>query len=567
MVKVPVPTNPGRLIHAVARIGYDPEVAICDLVDNCIDADATHVRVDLEKSEHEQEGRSDTIGSYLISDNGIGMNRDTLVEAFTLGTDREYRPGSLGKFGLGLKSAGLSLGSQITILTRMEGCDPLCAKLSMFDVEQSGKYEVDLGDIPEELLPVWEQADINDHGTVLLISDLTGGQPPHSAFQDYLKRYCSIVYHRFMEARDRTPITMTIGGSDLVPFDPLFLDEVVREPLNPQTWDGKTPHLLLEDSIQLGQSTASVAAAHLVHPPSFDLDQRKWAQEHYAIVVDPYTRRPRHGFYVYRNDRVIALAERFHGLIPAAQQLYAFKARLMFDESADTMLSLDVKKRHCQLPKDVRHNLRAQISSYVSKSNEAWRHAGEVEQSKQSETRDSRANASIATTTVPSLDYMPGDVPDDADALKERKRRQEQISDEAKAAVQDPNRIGLLEKGAKDGDAVVPVDGLRANAMWFPYPAISLNRAETLVNKNHTWVAEAYRASEQAQDITIVLHHLFTILARAELEVRSTRWPDVRQEHVDIIFDRFRKRTSMIGEDLAEHLADTLRGNVIDDDV
>lgn len=154
MEKVNVPTNAGRLIHAVARIGYDTEVALCDLIDNCIDAEASRIWVDLKKDEHEQEGQSDTIAAYQISDDGTGMDRDTLVGAFTLGTSREYRSGSLGKFGLGLKSAGLSLGSEITILTQKKGCDPLCARLSMFEVEQSGKYEVDLGEIPEPLLPV-----------------------------------------------------------------------------------------------------------------------------------------------------------------------------------------------------------------------------------------------------------------------------------------------------------------------------------------------------------------------------------------------------------------------------
>lgn len=518
------------------------------------------------KDEHEQEGHSDTVASYQISDNGVGMDRETLVGAFTLGTSRDYRSGSLGKFGLGLKSAGLSLGNEITILTQMTGCDPLCARLSMLEVEQSGKYEVDLGDIPEALLPIWDNSNIDGHGTILLIRNLTDGQPPHSAFQDYLRRYCSIVYHRFME-RESKPVRIQVGGVKLEPFDPLFLAEVEREPLNPQTWSGLTPHLLLEDEIQLGESVASIAATHLVHPPSFGQDQRK-AQEDYAIVADPYTKRPRHGFYVYRNDRVIVLAERFRGLVSAATQLYAFKARLMFDESADAILSLDVKKRHCQLPRDVRQNLRAQIVSYTAKSNEAWRKAGEAVQAKSGETIDHRTNEGIATTTVPSLDYMPGNVPDDDASLRIRKERQEDISQEAKAAVQDPQIADLLEMKAQDGDAVVAVEGLRSNAMWWPYPAISLNRAETLVNKQHTWVAEAYRAAaENTPAITVVLHHLFTILARAELEVRATNWTDIEREQVDLIFDRFRKRTSIIGEDLAEHLADMLDEGSSDDDV
>lgn len=45
MEKVKVHASPGRLINAVANMGYDHEVAICDLIDNSIDANATTVNI------------------------------------------------------------------------------------------------------------------------------------------------------------------------------------------------------------------------------------------------------------------------------------------------------------------------------------------------------------------------------------------------------------------------------------------------------------------------------------------------------------------------------------------
>ena len=101
MDKVQVPVNHGRLIHAVANIGYDPEVALCDLMDNCVDAQAATIRVTLAKNTHEDEGETDTVREYIIADDGSGMDRDTLVNAFTLGADHLRPPRSLGKFGLG----------------------------------------------------------------------------------------------------------------------------------------------------------------------------------------------------------------------------------------------------------------------------------------------------------------------------------------------------------------------------------------------------------------------------------------------------------------------------------
>ena len=80
-------------------------------------------------------------------------------------------------------------------------------------------------------------------------------------------------------------------------------------------------------------------------------------------------------------------------------------------------------------------------------------------------------------------------------------------------------------------------------------------RAETILNTQHSWVAEAYGLAEDDPRVTLVLHHLFTILARAELEVRSTPWGDVSGEVIDKVFLRFRRKVSAIGEDLAEVLA------------
>ena len=362
---------------------------------------------------------------------------------------------------------------------------------------------------------------------------------------------------------------MSIGSTNLRPFDPLFLSHALDNGSleNPKDWNGKDVRLLLKDEkIDLGGSTATITATHLVHPPSFG-EERQKIGESFAVVTDPYTRRPRHGFYVYRNDRIIALAERFHGLVGNQTQNWAFKARLMFDESADSILSLDVKKRHCQLPRKARTTLKALIGSYQTKSVTAWKAAGERLEEKRGEAKNNIANDSIATTAVTSLEYMPSNTLDDDESIRERKERQEDISNETREAIHDPRKEELLDKNGEGGDPVILAAGLKANAMWLPFPAVSLGRAETIVNRHHSWVAEAYNAAEHEPSVTIVLHQLFTILARAELEVRSTPWRDLSRDDVEKVFDIFRKRTSAIGEDLAAHLASALNADVLDDEV
>lgn len=170
------------------------------------------------------------------------------------------------------------------------------------------------------------------------------------------------------------------------------------------------------------------------------------------------------------------------------------------------------------------------------------------------------ANASIAQAPVADLNYAPGTDLSNEAAIAARKELQERIGRDTLGSIQDKSISSKeLEDRARDHSIVVPVAGLKANAMWLPYPAVQLGMAETLVNKAHSWVAEAYLAAERHPRLTLILHQLFTILARAELEVRSTPWNDVPGPAVEKTLERFRRKASAIGEDLAETLTAELR--------
>ena len=71
-----------RLMESLRDIGYDLPAAVADLVDNSIDADAEHVRIDVG---HDREG-----GWLRIADDGIGMTERQLEEAMRYGSSRSY---------------------------------------------------------------------------------------------------------------------------------------------------------------------------------------------------------------------------------------------------------------------------------------------------------------------------------------------------------------------------------------------------------------------------------------------------------------------------------------------
>lgn len=91
------------MIETFRAIGYSPETAIADIIDNSLSAGASRVWVNFE-----WKGAD----SWLtIRDNGSGMNNEELIEAMRPGSRppfEERKRQDLGRFGLGLKTASFS---------------------------------------------------------------------------------------------------------------------------------------------------------------------------------------------------------------------------------------------------------------------------------------------------------------------------------------------------------------------------------------------------------------------------------------------------------------------------
>lgn len=102
-----------RAMDGLGR-NHSLETALADLVDNSIDADATHVLIRIVR----RDGR---LRALYVVDNGCGMTPRTIDTAMTVGGRREYRPGDLGRFGIGMKAASFSQARSLTVMTQAVG--------------------------------------------------------------------------------------------------------------------------------------------------------------------------------------------------------------------------------------------------------------------------------------------------------------------------------------------------------------------------------------------------------------------------------------------------------------
>lgn len=123
------------LLAKVGQSGHSVAEAVAELVDNAIDARRDdHVIVDVDYSAKE--------GWLEVTDDGSGMNRQRLADALVLGLSTKAG-GTIGRFGLGLKTAATALGSRFSVVT--VGAEAQYEWVADYDEEAflaSGRWEL-----------------------------------------------------------------------------------------------------------------------------------------------------------------------------------------------------------------------------------------------------------------------------------------------------------------------------------------------------------------------------------------------------------------------------------------
>jgi hypothetical protein len=230
-----VQPNAGRTIQALREMGYDSFSSIMDLIDNSLDAGAKKVTVNIK-----EVGEDRTVD---IIDNGRGMDEKTLAEALKLGSSVEkYDPTKrLGKFGMGLITASISLARNIWVLSRVKGQAAYEASFDVDTIERENRFVITLK--PAESKRVLETVD--EYGTIVRLSRIDRINDTNIArFAANLRTKLGQVYRHFLEHG----VAITVNGRKVERYDPLMLE-------HPET------EKVLDTTIDLGDGTKAKLVA------------------------------------------------------------------------------------------------------------------------------------------------------------------------------------------------------------------------------------------------------------------------------------------------------------------
>ena len=208
-----VPPNPEATIESSRSLGYDLNIAIADIIDNSISAEAKNIWIHYEWLNNQTY--------FSIIDDGNGMLENQLIEAMRLGTispKNKRDKKDLGRFGLGLKTASFSQCRVLTVKSKKDSLDSL-RKWDLNHVSKVNDWQLlrTADNFSQKILDKKLQS--LQSGTVVLWQDLDRLitlEDEEEKNKDYfyekiadLRKYLSMIYHRYLSGSNAIKIFLT----------------------------------------------------------------------------------------------------------------------------------------------------------------------------------------------------------------------------------------------------------------------------------------------------------------------------------------------------------------------
>lgn len=351
------------LIESLRGVGYSPQTAIADIVDNSISAGAKKIWI-----QFAFDGADSTIS---ILDDGGGMTEDELRLAMVLGSRSPLdirAAGDLGRFGLGLKTASFSQCRCLTVASRKAGR----LALRRWDLEAIARPNADdwrlmngarvgserhleaLNGLASGTLVLWEDVDRLVAGTRV------GDKRAQDAFltvMEAVEQHLGMVFHQFLES-PATGLRIFINGRRVKSWDPFMTAKASPTPT---------------ESIPSSQGIIELQGFVLPHKDQL-------SEEEIRIAGGPEGWAAQQGFYVYRNKRMLVsggwlgLGETRAWTMEEPYRLA--RIRVEFGNEADHDWDIDVKKSVARPPRWLRPRMISLAALIREQARRVFAHRG-----------------------------------------------------------------------------------------------------------------------------------------------------------------------------------------------
>ncbi|WP_157130740.1 ATP-binding protein [Halobacillus mangrovi] len=521
-----VPPHASRMIEGLRDTGYEFNTAIADIIDNSIAANATLIDIKI---------NMDFAGDVIIriGDNGSGMDEEGLINAMTYGSSARPTPKSLGKFGLGLKTASTAFCRRLSVSTRddeLTSIQKACWDLD--HVAKTNDWEILFPEPEPEEVDLLDDVSDGGSGTVVTwekvdrllksYQDQTGtyAQRALDKVIEKLREHVAMVYQQYLDPiyQNITNIDIKINGEIVEPWDPFCISEpnteLVAECVQPVKFeDGR-------------ESSFSIKAYVLPRKEQFTSVE---AQKQAKLSNDMQ------GFYVYRENRLIHHGD-WMGMVRNEPHSTLLRVEFSFDYNMDDAFNVDIKKSRISLNNDLYNWIKDQFLPAPRRAaNDRYRTGVKKNVTKASKGAHEDSNSNIKGRE------------------KDLQRSTFEITNPDTNEVQVTNsngntRITLpLVTPTREGEVFVqPVDSIDDGLLW--EPALIDKHPAVRINTNHPYYHKVYVPNLSSGVTVQGMDSLLWACSQAELWTIS----DVTKRNLK----ELRYETSRLLRQLVEDLPD-----------
>lgn len=337
-------------------IGYTFESAIADVIDNSISAHCNNVYLLFPENPLEDLA----VG---ILDDGCGMSDAHLFEAMRYGSsssEDQREIDDLGRFGLGMKSASMSMCRKLTVASKFDGKIHAYTwdygyikQKEAWITEEHTKSEIQ--DLPyidrlksqkQGTLVIWRDFDV--------ISKSSNGQV-YEALNEHKQSVndaVALIFHRFLNSKTKLHLNIFINNSKVRGLDP-FLED------NPKTTRKKEVSIAINNSNGIERQ---VKVRAFILPYASDLKNKDR-----QLVGGIESLKSKQGFYLYRNQRLIVWGTWF-GMRPRSELTKNARIRVDIPNCLDDIFKIDVKKQTAFIPRYIQNQLKRLINDTLETS-------------------------------------------------------------------------------------------------------------------------------------------------------------------------------------------------------
>lgn len=506
---IKLPPDPARVMEGLRDTGYDFNTAVADIIDNSIAANATKINILLEM---------DPSGEVFvfIADNGCGMDFEGLKNAMKYGSAERDNKASLGKFGLGLKTASTAFCRSLSVVSKGRDLDIRKVQWDLDYIASTGEWNLRQPMITDDEIEYLEETAGDGTGTLIiwekidrLLNDCKTKASAKKALnkvEQDLVFHISMVYQRFLDHNDNRAqdIVISLNGHDIVPWDPFCINEA-------------NTSVLYEDELEIempGETEIPVLTMRAILIPRRDEFSTRMAGDKARVSNDMQ------GFYVYRENRLIHYGD-WMGMFSKEPHGTLLRVELSFNHKLDDAFHVDIKKSRILLNEEIFNYIKDSVMPAPRRAaDERYR-------------KGTRKKVEEAATSA--HDASNRNIEEKAKSVENSKI---EVTDEKKGEVQITNQNGTfkhrisIHHADKPGQyRVIPVDSIDNGILWAPTIADGKHAVE--LNMGHPYYQKVYFPILEHNVLVTGLDSLLWAMAEAEL---STFNEETKEQYEDMRF-------------------------------